>query len=372
MKIGTTNTVIIGGGIAGISTAYYLAQNGIDNIVIERDGVGSHASGHAYGGLGALYRKGNDQATHELALMSFKLYQELALQLPSETGINFDYRTRPTITLCFSDNEIKELKASLNSQLNPEGYIVSWLNQSQIASLEPRISPEIHGGLFVEGTADIEPQRMTIALAKGAEKLGAKFHKGNVTGIIKEKSTIRGVIVDSDEISCSNIVIAMGPWSSIASAWVGSQIEVSPLKGQILRLLAKGEPYKFSVTWNGNYAVTKPDGLVWAGTTEEETGFDESITKQAADNIILNLNKMIPSIQNPQIVRQTACLRPISPDRLPIIGPVNNLPGAFIATGGGRNGINLGTGMGQIIADLIAHNPPTIDIQPFSPTRFND
>ena len=104
MKIGTTNTVIIGGGIAGISTAYYLAQNGIDNIVIERYGVGSHASGHAYGGLGALYRKGNDQATHELALMSFKLYQELALQLPSETGINFDYRKRPTITLCFSDN----------------------------------------------------------------------------------------------------------------------------------------------------------------------------------------------------------------------------------------------------------------------------
>lgn len=372
MEIDTADTVIIGGGIAGIATAYYLAQKGIDSIVIERDGVGSHASGHAYGGLGALYRKGNDESTHELALMSFRLYQELALLLPSETGIDFDYRARPTITLCFSDREMKELNTSLDSQFNPEGYIVSWLDQSQIASLEPRISPEILGGLFVEGTADLEPQRMTVALAKGAEKLGAKFHRGNVTGIIKENSKIRGVMVDSDKISCSNIVIAMGPWSSLASEWVGSPIEVQPLKGQILRLLTKGEPYKFSVSWNGNYAVTKPDGLVWTGTTEEESGFDESITQKAANHIMLNLVKMIPTIKNPQIIRQTACLRPISSDRLPIIGPIDNLTGAFIATGGGRNGINLGTGMGQIIADMIAGSTPTIDIQRFSPTRFND
>ena len=162
----------------------------------------------------------------------------------------------------------------------------------------------------------------------------------------------------------------MGPWSGEASSWLKTSIRVSPLKGQILRLLAPGPPLNCSVDWAGNYATTKPDGLLWTGTTEEHVGFDEAPNPQGLDSIMGSLLKMIPSLGQAQVVRQTACLRPLAADGKPLLGPIPDWEGAYMSTGAGRSGILLGPAMGRIIADLITRGESDIPTESFSPGRF--
>ncbi len=102
-------------------------------------------------------------------------------------------------------------------------------------------------------------------------------------------------------------------------------IDVRPLKGQILRLQAPGPPVDCSVGWGHNYATTKTDGLLWAGTTEEEAGFDEESTTAARDEIGAALVKMLPAMADAQIAHQTACLRPVASDGLLVLGRVPGL-----------------------------------------------
>ena len=116
--------------------------------------------------------------------------------------------------------------------------------------------------------------------------------------------------------------------------------------------------------------VTKPDGLLWAGTTEEEAGFDETLTSDARDSIMAKLLKMLPSLEDAQLVRQTACLRPLSEDRLPILGRVPSMEGVYVATGGGRKGIVFGPAMGRIITDLITRGESDVDVKTLGPGRF--
>jgi glycine/D-amino acid oxidase-like deaminating enzyme len=171
-------------------------------------------------------------------------------------------------------------------------------------------------------------------------------------------------------LSCTTAVLALGPWSAEASDWIGVPINVRPLKGQILRLQAPGPAIECSVGWGHHYATTKTDGLVWAGTTEEEAGFDEESTDAARDEIGAALLRMLPAMADAQVVHQTACLRPVASDGLLVLGRVPALDQVYVATGGGRKGILYGPAMGQAIADLVLARDPHVALDAFAPGRF--
>ena len=123
--------------------------------------------------------------------------------------------------------------------------------------------------------------------------------------------------------------------------------------------------------WQGNYVCTKPDGLLWAGTTEEENGFDESPTTDGRDQVLFALQKMISGLDDAELIQQTACLRPLPIDGQIILGPITDRKDIIIATGAGRKGILLGPAMGKIVSELICEKQPEVDIAPFSPSRFS-
>ena len=114
------------------------------------------------------------------------------------------------------------------------------------------------------------------------------------------------VSTTSGRIQCGSLVLAMGPWSGVISEWIKSEVPIRPLKGQILRLDAGNLEIKCSVGWQGSYACTKPDGLLWAGTTEEDVGFDDIPTPIGRDSVIKTLTKMIPNLEEARIVVHTA------------------------------------------------------------------
>jgi glycine oxidase len=362
--------VIVGGGIVGMATAYYLARAGIPGVLIERDAIGSHASGYAYGGLSPLTGFGIPGPLAEIAQDGMRLHRELAGSVVEETGIGIDFRVRPSLALAFTEADVRRLQAALPWQQRQEGYAARWLDAAEARRVEPRISDEALGAVSIEGTADVEPYRLVLALTRAAERLGVTVRHGKVTGLRREGGRVTGVILERSEVACSTVVLALGPWSGEASAWLDVPIEVRPLKGQILRLQAPGPPVACSVGWGHNYATTKTDGLLWAGTTEEEAGFDEGETPQARDEIGAALVRMLPAMADAQLVHQTACLRPLASDGLLLLGRVPGLDHVYMATGAGRKGILYGPAMGRAISDLILTGGTKIALEAFAPGRF--
>jgi glycine/D-amino acid oxidase-like deaminating enzyme len=147
---------------------------------------------------------------------------------------------------------------------------------------------------------------------------------------------------------------------------------VAPLKGQILRLrLPEGAVLASSLHMGGSYMALKPDGLLWAGTTEERVGFHEEPTQAGRDKIMGDVLTMAPSLADAQLVQHTACLRPLSADGLPIVGRVPGWTNLYLGTGAGRKGILWSTGMSQGLADLVLRGKSGVPgLEHLDPARF--
>src|SRR5712664_2862392 len=316
MAESSADVVIVGGGIAGMTTAYYLAKSGVPSVVVERDAIGSHASGFAYGGLSPVSGFGIPGPLAPIARDGMQLHRELSKSLLEETGIDVDFRVRSSLALAFTEADVRRLQVALPWQQGQPGYAVRWLDIAEARRVEPRISDETLGATLIEGGGAVEPYRMVLALTRAAERLGVVVRHGRAIGLRRAGGRVTGVVLEREVLSCATAVLALGPWSAEASDWIGVPIDVRPLKGQILRLQAPGPPVECSVGWGHNYATTKTVCFLWAGTTEEEAGFDEESTLAARDEIGAALLKMLPAMADAQVAHQTACLRPVTSDGL--------------------------------------------------------
>ena len=118
MARSSADVVIVGGGIAGMTAAYYLAKSGVPSIVVERDAIGSHASGFAYGGLSPLTGFGIPGPLAEIAQDGMRLHRELAPMLGGETGIDVDFRLRSSLALAFTEADVRRLRAAHECQVD--------------------------------------------------------------------------------------------------------------------------------------------------------------------------------------------------------------------------------------------------------------
>jgi glycine/D-amino acid oxidase-like deaminating enzyme len=114
----------------------------------------------------------------------------------------------------------------------------------------------------------------------------------------------------------------------------------------------------------------KPDGLAWCGTTEDWRGFDRQSLPETRDRILAGVKRILPAVSDATIEMQTACLRPVTPDWLPILGQVKGYQNAWLATGAGKKGILLAPGIGKSVAGLITKSETDLSIQDYSPERF--
>ena len=373
----STDVVIVGGGLVGVATAYFLSLLGIESIVVERDGLGSHASGFSYAALGTFDEAGMTDNHFEVGSLGMRLHKELAESLYEETGVDVEFRERPMLGIVFDEKEAEAVQNPKGHdairrswEVDDQGYTIKWVDEKEARGIESRISSKALGGIYTEGTTDVNAYRLTLALAMAAEQRGAQVMNGTVTGLVKDDGRVRGVMVNGTQIACDRVVVAMGPWSQASSNWLGIPILMQPWKGQILRLRLPGPPIRSSVVGGDYFTSTKPDGHTWVGATFEDVGLDESTTSEARESIMAGAVKNIPSLSEGQIVLQTACLRPLSSDRKLILGKVPDLDGAYVATGGGRLGLMMGPAMGSLIADLIDDDVTDISLDAFNPGRF--
>lgn len=366
----STDVIVIGGGIAGCSAAHFLAGDGHKVTLIEKDTVAAHASGFAFGVL--LPRLFDDPAdpASELARESIRLHREIADEL-ADAGVHV--RREKAAVLLADESSVADQYRAIYRFRNALAGDVRWLEYGELSHIEARLSPAVRGGLYLGDAVEIDPHQFTNALWNSAARRGAVLVNAEVTAIKVDGHGDGGVTVTAgaESYHAATVVVAAGPWSSRLLTQVGATVPVSPLKGQIVRLNAPAPEMRVSLWWgNGDYAASKPDGLLWCGTTEESVGFNEEPDTAARDGILSSARRVLPFLEQATMVRQTACLRPVSADGLPIIGSLRSESRVIVATGGGRNGIMLGPGLGKAAAEIASGREPSFDISKLGPTRF--
>ena len=362
---------IIGGGIAGCSAAYYLSRDGHDVFLFERDSIASHASGFALGGITPSFGDSPNDSYDVLSDYSIGLHRDLAKVLNGGNSEKLNLLKKASVILATEYSDMEHMRKTYESYAKDYDHDIRWLSMGELSHVDARISPDVLGGLYVGEAYETDPYKLTLNLWQAAEEHGAKLVNRDVTDIVVDGARVSGVLAGGEEFEADAIVVAAGPWSSSLLLNLGINAPVTPLKGQILRLDAPDPPLKISLWWDTDYATTKPDGLLWVGTTEEKVGFDDRTTSAARDRIIRSAVEILPYLDDAELVQQTACLRPMTLDRLPIIEAVSEPQGLMIITGGGRHGILLGPSMGLAAANLVTGSEFSVDIRAFSLSRFS-
>lgn len=352
---------IVGGGIAGCATAYYLSARGVACTVIERDAIAAAASGFAYGGLNPLTGAGIPGPMAPLADWAFALHLRLAEELAA-AGCAVGFRRRSTLQLAFSDAEAAALAAEGRRLSGAERFRAQALDASAARRLEPRLAPDVAAALLVEGTAEVDASALTHALTTQSQ---ATLHVGEALELVRRGERATGVRTDQGVVPCQAVVLATGPWRELCPA-----LPVAPLKGEILHLRTSGPPLLSSVGWHGNYATTKPDGLLWAGTTEEHASFDAKPSAAAERNILARLRRVLPGLAVGAVAEHSACLRPMAADGLAVLGRLPQWDNVYVANGGGRKGVLYGPAFGYALTELIVDAKATLDLSSYSPGRF--
>ncbi|MEE3167730.1 MAG: FAD-dependent oxidoreductase [Chloroflexota bacterium] len=353
MTTGSRDVVIVGGGIVACLSGYLLGRRGYKVTILEADSLGSHASGFAFGGLDPLTGIGLPEPLLDFSLWCFVRHRSLARELHETTGIDVGFELRDRLNLAFNNEETKVLKDQIEWMKDVGGFTVEWVNNAEARRLEPQVSGEITGALYQRSPGALEPYRFILAAMRAAERYGVEMLQRRAIGLISDGDRVTGLTLESGTIDAGIVVLAMGPWTGLASEWCGVDIPVTPLKGQILRLRTLHDPLKMAVNYAHSYVATKSDGLIWAGTTEEETGFDDSLNSAARDSIMADFLKMIPGMTDAELLQQTACLRPLSADGLPIVDKVTGWENLYVSTGAGRKGILWSTGMAHALFEMI-------------------
>ena len=353
MTTGSRDVVIVGGGIVACLSGYLLGRRGYKVTILEADSLGSHASGFAFGGLDPLTGIGLPEPLLDFSLWCFGRHRSLARELHEATGIDVGFELRDRLNLAFNNEETKVLKDQIEWMKDVGGFTVEWVNNAEARRLDPQVSGEITGALYQRSPGALEPYRFILAALRAAERYGVEMLQRRAIGLTSDGDRVTGVTLESGTIDAGIVVLAMGPWTGLASEWCGVDIPVTPLKGQILRLRTLHDPLKMAVNYAHSYVATKSDGLIWAGTTEEETGFDDSLNSAARDSIMADFLKMIPGMTDAELLQQTACLRPLSADGLPIVDKVTGWENLYVSTGAGRKGILWSTGMAHALFEMI-------------------
>lgn len=364
----TSHVVIVGGGAVGCATAYYLAQAGVNATLIEREGVGSQASGYSAGGVNPLH--GYLPVLRPLALASFQLHRTLWEELQSITRRDCHNRIISMIMVTHDEAVLEDLQDMLECYDTTDGFSAHWLDDHALHDLEPRLAPHIRRGLYLSGNGVVDSHLLTVLMAEAAQRAGVAVQTGTVHDLQRSNERVTGVVLDHGVMSCDQVVLAMGPWAKTAESWLNCAIPIEPMKGEILRMELPGPALDHDIVAPDILLCSRPGPQVWCASTEEWKGFDRDMSASARQTLHHKAVEIMPAMAEARLVQQTACLRPVAPDWLPIVGKAPGWDNVYLATGGAKKGILFSTGIGKAIADLITAGHTSLPIDLCTPERF--
>ncbi len=360
----SADVVVIGGGIVGAACTYYLARAGVDVHLVERQFIASGTS-RACDSLTLLWDKSPGPEL-DLGRASTALWAGLVEELDEP----FEYHRRGTVLLA-EDEAGLEAGRQTAAAMQAQGIRAEPLAQADLLKLEPALSPDLAGGVFFPDDAQIDARRAALALVAAARRLGATVHQGAaVTGIRRRGEEIAGVTTQAGDFATHRVVCAAGVWSNSLARLVNLDLPIRPRKGHIL-VTARAPGFIHHPLLEGGYVSTvqtaaegvqvalvaeqTPAGTILLGSSREFAGFDRSVSLTVVQAIARRALRFLPGLAQVPAIRSYAGLRPWSPDHLPLIGPVEAVPGFYLAAGHEGSGISLAPVTGRLIADWIVN-----------------
>jgi glycine oxidase len=362
------DTIIVGGGVIGLSIARSMALRGVRNIcVIERQECGTEASFAAAGMLAPQAEADNPDEFFQLLCRSRDLYPDWASTLKAETGIDIELDLTGTIYLSFNEDEEQELHQRFEWQAKA-GLSAERLTTAEVRRLEPQISASVTGALLFPRDVQVENRRLLAALATSVQDLGVSVMNGtNVEEVVVSAGRVSGVQTNKGLIQSPTVVIAAGAWSDLNGAM---KFPVEPVRGQMVCLSAKPQLTRHVIYSPRGYLVPRQDGRLIAGSTTERVGYLKMVTAGGVKSILMNASEISPAIERLPVATSWAGLRPRAPDGLPLLGPCDEIEGLIYATGHYRNGILLAPLTGELIAEMVVDGRISGELATFSPNRF--
>lgn len=329
-----SRVVVIGGGVIGCAVTERLSLGGHHVTLLERDQLGSHASGAAAGELSPSSRPGD----HE----SLAMFPELLARIEKDSALNVEYRVQQGLGPAFTADEATVRKTEPGR----------WLDAAECRKLEPSLSPDVVGAMLIEH-AHLTPPRFVRALGRAAAVYGAEIHEGRpAIGFVIGGGEARAVKTIDENIAADWIVIAAGPWSGEVASPASIDVDVRPQRGQLAALDPGSLILRRSVFRSGGYLVPKGDGTIIAGGTEEDAGFDDRPTVEGIATLLDFARRLVPGLATASLQRVWAGLRPITSTGEPIVAKTA-IPNVIVATGHHRKGILLAPLAAAQVADLI-------------------
>jgi len=362
-----TDVLIVGGGIIGCALAYYLAKEGVRSTVLERGEIGGEASGASAGMLAPLAEAHGPGPFLDLALRSLRMFPTLVEELQELTGIDVGYWECGLLKVALSPSDEARLRARYQ-WLSSLGMGVELLRGEEARLLEPRLSPQVTLALLSPQEGQVEAGSLTQALAEAARRLGAVIEVGTeALGLIHRKGRVMGVRTPQGRLLAAAVIVAAGAWSGRLLKAVGIPIDTPPIRGQMVAY--HGLVVRHIIWGPEGYLVPKPRGFTYAGATVERVGFRARTTRVGLRRLRRMAGHMVPLLARAEVASSWAGLRPGSPDGLPVMGPMPQWEGLWVASGHFRNGVLLAPATGQALARWLVHGEAE-SLEPFSPARF--
>jgi sarcosine oxidase, subunit beta len=367
----TADVVIIGGGMAGTSTAFHLAKLGIKNVVVVEQqytpfGGTGRCAGHFRLQFSAI-------SNLRMALQSVKEYETLA----EDTGFDDEIETsnHGYLLTAYDEAQLNNYRKNIELQ-NSLGIPSRVLNKEECREVAPYLNTdEIIGGSYCTREGYLDPMKAALAYKFGAEKLGVEFNNyTTVTGIRVEQGKIKAVVTDKGTIETPCVVNAAGEWGKFIGRMAGISIPLEPEKHQIVvtePLDYIGAPmiYDFKSSMyiaqypHGGFLIGFSDPDVEAGIIdfENEWRWLESAAQKAIH--------IAPILRNVRIIRHWAGQYGNCPDHSVILGKVPEVEG-FMCALGCTKAFMFGPGIGTLVSEIIAGKETTLPIEPYSYERF--
>jgi D-amino-acid dehydrogenase len=370
--------IVVGGGVVGASAAYRSVRSGARTLLVDL-----HHQGRATdAGAGIVspeteIRDGSPRQAMVDATPGFyaALIESLAADGEHDTG--FDRCGK--LVIARDEREAGMLDAYLKLLHDPKrpgavpapGTIVE-ITPGEAHARFPVLGP-VAKAFVSHNAARVDGRQLTAALLRAAEGRGLEREAFAVDRLALDGDCVTGVVGDGRTIAAGAVLVAGGAWSSTLGERLGVHLPVVPQRGQIAHMQLEGVD---TAAWpvlsplSDHYMVAWPGGRVACGATHDDVGFDPRVTVEGMREIIDRALGVAPGLADATLLEVRVGLRPVSTTGLPLLGPLPDRPGGFVATGHGASGLTFGPWGASAVVDLAlgtAGGELPVDLTPFAP-----
>jgi glycine/D-amino acid oxidase-like deaminating enzyme len=383
LPVETVDTVVIGGGVAGSCVAYWLAHEGIDTLVVERDELNLQASGANAGSLhvqllafdftgsapAGIHGHPNRAAdTLPLGPASIELWREIQ----RDTGQDLEIRITGGLMLAETERDIEILKGKIALERS-RGVAAELVGANELRRLEPAIGDVAIAAEWCPGEGKINPLKGTFAVVGKAREMGARFRRGSNVQAIERDGTGYRVKTSRGEILCRRIVNAAGPWAAETAKLAGIEIPVRAAPLQMIVTEPAAPTLERLVAYTGRHLTLKQAGSGafmigggWTAGLDEKQKLSRALRPSVEGNLWI-AQRAVPALAHLHAIRIWAGMN-INIDRAPILGEVPGLPGFYNCVS--SNGYTLAPVLSRLTVEMMTGRETSLPVAPYLLSRF--